>query len=334
MTIEKRSKNSWRIKEQHNGILYSVNYKSDKEPTKKLAKQLIADEISKGPVNNTDSFSFCANKYVNLKKNRLSESTKGEYLLKIKRFSEEFQNMPVDAIGQIEMQREIDLLTAKLAPKTVKDMYGFMNSVLSLYQSNYRKYSITLPQPKNKEPYIPSDDDIKAILKAAENTPFSIAIRLGCWGLRRSEICCITSADLDDDNTLHVNKALVQNKSTKEWYVKAPKTSKSERNIIIPEDLADDIRKAKKAYEGYPGSISNWLRRTQDELGLQHFSLHKERHYFCSTLFELGYDEATILKMGGWATDHVAKTVYRHSRIEKDKEKQKEIAKKLSEKLG
>lgn len=334
MTIEKRGKSTWRIKELYQGQLYSLNYKSDKSPSQKLAKQLIAELINDGPVLNPDSFEACCTKYVNLKNNRLSESTKGEYLLKIKRFSDDFQKMSVDSIKQLDIQKEIDLLSAKLSPKTVKDMYGFMNSVLSLYQSRYTRYSVTLPQANYKEPYIPTEDDIRKILKEAENTPFSIAIRLGCWGLRRSEICCITADDLDDDNTLHINKAYVQNKKTKEWCIKAPKTAKSKRNIIIPKDLADDIRKAGRAYDGYPGSISNWLRRTQDKLNMEHFSLHKERHFFCSSLFEMGYDEATILKMGGWSTDYVAKTVYRHSQIEKDKEKQKEIAKKMAEKLG
>jgi hypothetical protein len=33
----------------------------------------------------------------------------------------------------------------------------------------------------------------------------------------------------------------------------------------------------------------------------------------------LGVPEADILKMGGWETDHVMKSVYRHSMMEKAK---------------
>ena len=334
MTIEKRGKSSWRIKEMVDGVTYTITIKSEKKPDKKLINTLLAEKMkNNAPVNNK-SFAYCAEKYVNLKKNTLSESTKGEYMLKIKRFSEEFQNMHISSIGKVEIQQEIDNLASKLAPKTVYDMHGFINAVLSTYQPGFIKYSITLPQKKKKEPYIPTSKDIKIILKEAENSQFITAIRLSCWGLRRSEICCITSDDLDDDDTLHINKAYVQNKYTKKWFVKSTKTTESERDIIIPHDLAEDIRKSGKAYNGYPGSISNWIRRTQDKLGMEHFSLHKNRHYFCSALFEMGYDEATILKMGGWSSDYVAKTVYRHTQINKDKEKQKEITKKLLKKLG
>lgn len=334
MTIEKRGKSSWRIKEMVEGVTYSITIKSEKKPDKKLINTLLAEKMKNNAPVDSHAFKYYAEKYVELKKNTLSESTKGEYMLKIKRLSEDFQNMHISSIGKIEIQKEIDDLASRLAPKTVRDMNGFINAVLSTYQPGFIKYPITLPQKKKKEPYIPTNEDVKTILKEAENTQFIIAIRLSCWGLRRSEICCITSNDIDADDVIHINKAYVQNKYTKKWYVKSTKTTDSERDIVIPHDLAEDIRKAGKAYNGYPGSISNWMRHTQDKLGMEHFSLHKNRHYFCSALFELGYDEASILKMGGWSSDYVAKTVYRHSQISKDKEKQKEITKKLSEKLG
>ena len=39
----------------------------------------------------------------------------------------------------------------------------------------------------------------------------------------------------------------------------------------------------------------------------------------------LGVPEADILKMGGWETDHVMKSVYRHSMMEKAKREAAEM---------
>lgn len=60
------------------------------------------------------------------------------------------------------------------------------------------------------------------------------------------------------------------------------------------------------------------LEKVEDKLGIPRFPLHKLQHYFASQMSALGVPEADILKMGGWETDHVMKTVYRHSMMEKE----------------
>ena len=39
--------------------------------------------------------------------------------------------------------------------------------------------------------------------------------------------------------------------------------------------------------------------------------------------------EADIMRMGGWETDHVMKSVYRHSMMEKEETAKREAAEKL-----
>jgi len=46
----------------------------------------------------------------------------------------------------------------------------------------------------------------------------------------------------------------------------------------------------------------------------------------------LGVPEADILKMGGWETDHVMKSVYRHSMMEKEEKSKREAAEQKSRK--
>jgi integrase len=144
--------------------------------------------------------------------------------------------------------------------------------------------------------------------------------------MRRSEICAITVDDIEG-NVVHINKALVENEDN-EWIVKTTKTAESTRDIVIPMETADKIRQKGYAYKGHPNHLSKVYGRIEKELGIPHFSPHKLRHYFASRMSALGVPEADILKMGGWETDNVMKSVYRHSMI--DNEKQQEISAKLS----
>lgn len=326
MAIEKRG-DTYRVRKMVNGQMYRVNF--DHKPTKREIDHAISLMIGKTP---TDKTPFCeaAEKYVDSKSNVLSPASIGEYTLKIKRLSSGFRSLPIGEIHQHEIQCEINRMAKNLSVKTLKDMNAFIQAVLRQFQADYRRYPISLPLERKKAVYVPTDDDIKVMIEQAKGTPYELAIQLAAFGLRRSEICCITAEDIDG-NILHINKALVQNKATKKWYVKSTKTTESERDIILPPSLVEALKSAHRAYDGYPGSISNWLRRTQDKLGLPHFSLHKERHYFATSLADMGVAEADILKMGGWSTDHVMKKVYRHDRYSSEIERQKAISESLSQ---
>jgi integrase len=67
---------------------------------------------------------------------------------------------------------------------------------------------------------------------------------------------------------------------------------------------------------------------------MQHFSLHKLRHYFASRLSAEGVPDADIMALGGWSTDAVMKTVYRHAMSAKTKEGKEAIARLLSDTIS
>lgn len=189
------------------------------------------------------------------------------------------------------------------------------------------KISTTLPQKVKNEPYTPSQEDVKRILEAVRGTEYEVPITLACYGMRRSEICALRPEDIDGD-IVHINKAMVQDEK-KEWVIKTTKTVESTRSIIIPEELAGKIQAKGYVYKGHPGGITKHLEKVEDKLGIPRFPLHKLRHYFASQMSALGVPEADILKMGGWETDHVMKSVYRHSMMEKEENAKREAANKL-----
>ena len=292
-----------------NGTTYRITV--DHKPSNKEALQLIAKEMSaKGTVSSKMPLKRACEAYIESKSNVLSPSSIRGYNSLVKQISDRLSSTPIDIITRPMVQTEINNYSANHSPKTTANLSGFISSVLAYYGNEIGK--ITLPQKEKKSPYIPTEQEVHAILDAVKDTKYMIPIFLTGMGLRRSEVCALQREDLSDDNVLLINKALVQNEK-KEWVVKTTKTTNSIRTIIIPEYIANRIREQGYVYDGFPGQIYKRLTDTQKKLGIPHFSLHKMRHFFASYMHKLGYTDKQIQEMGGWKTDEVMKTVYQHA---------------------
>ncbi len=329
MKIEKRDSGSYRVRKMYKGQMYTVSF--DHKPTQKEAMLAMADELQKVQTKHESmDFQAAAEKYIDAKRNVLSPSTIRGYRTIIRQIPDSFMKKNIYDITAIDVQSEVNRLSKKCSPKSVSNHHGFISAVLGTFCPNL-KLTTTLPQKVKNEPYIPSDEDIKKILDYAKDTEYEIPIILACYGLRRSEICALTLEDLDSD-TVKVTKALVQNEN-KEWVLKTTKTTASTREIIIPMESADKIRERGYIYKGHPGEITKFLSATQKKLNIPHFSIHKLRHYFASKMSALNIPEADIMRMGGWETDHVMKSVYRHSMLDKQEQAKRDAAEKLRNSL-
>lgn len=325
MKIEKRGPDSYRVRKMYKGQMYTVTF--DYKPTKKEAMLAIADELQKVQTKHESmDFQAAAEKYIVSKQNVLSPSTTRFYKVTLNVLSKKFKSINIHDITVMDIQTEINRLVKGHSPKTVRNYHGFISAVLGAFRPEMKIYT-TLPQRVKIEPYIPSDEDVKSILEYAKDTEYEIPLILACYGLRRSEICALTPEDLEG-NVLHINKAKVFAGEGK-WVEKGTKTTSSTRDIFIPAKVAELIKEKGYIFHGHPNSISDYLVRIEDRLGIPRFTMHKLRHYFASKMSALNIPEADIIKMGGWETDHVMKSVYRHSMMERDEKAKKEAAEKL-----
>ena len=325
MKIEKLPSGSYRVRKTHNKKTYTLIF--DKKPTQSEVTKTLSDMISKNTVTDNTTFRACAEKYVNDKRNVLSPASIRDYSTMCKRLSQWFVDMKIGNIEQRHINQLVNELAANRKPKTVSNMHGFVSAVLGVFRPDLN-ISTHLPQKVKNEPYIPTDVDVRRMLERVKGTEFEIPFILGCYGMRRSEICALQVEDIEGD-IVHINKGLVETENN-EWVVKpTPKTTESTRDIVIPISVAEKIRERGYVYKGFPGSISNHMARLEKELGIPHFSLHKLRHYFASKLSSMKVPEADILKLGGWETDHVMKRVYRHSMLEKETGKKRDISSKF-----
>lgn len=309
MNITKLPSGSYRIRQTVEGRTYSVTvpYK----PSKKEADALIREKrTGAGKVRKT--LKECAREYIDGKAHTLSPATIRGYESILKALPDKLLSSEIGTISAWDIQVYVDKLTAEgKSPKTVKNYHGFLASVFSAFCPE-TIIRTQLPQKIENEAYMPSDDDVRAILDMAKGTDYEIPLRLACYGLRRSEICALTLADLDGCQ-LTINKALVADKDMN-WVIKTTKTTSSTRIITIDEGLAELIRKTGKIFDGYPNRIYWNLQKYQDALGIPHFPLHYLRHYYATTMHALGVPDADIMATGGWKTDHVMKRVYRHEK--------------------
>ena len=322
MKVEKLPSGSYRIQKMIDGKRHSLTY--DHEPTKKEIERDIAKLLDKVSVDRGLTFLKACKSYTDMKKNVLSPSTLRDYISFQTRISDRFLKLRVDDITQADIQLEINEQARSKSPKTVRNIHGFISAVIRVYRPDMIIHT-TLPQKVKYEPKMPAKEDIIAILDMVKGSKYEIPFRLGCLGLRRSEICALTKKDLDG-NTLRINKACVIDENNT-LVVKTTKTVDSTREIYIPDDLAELIRQTEeKVFPGYPSSILSKLHKCQDALGLVHFRLHDLRHFYASYAHSMGMSDADIMASGGWKTDGVMKAVYRHSMKKSKEEMQKRIA--------
>lgn len=310
MTIDRLPSGSYRIREMRNGKVYKITL--DHKPTKTEARDLIQSKVTS--FSNSTLFYDAADNYIKSKQNILSPATIRGYRTILNNLT--IKDVPIDKITTPVLQSLVNDLALTLSPKTIKNVNGFIVSVLKYYGADVQ--SPRLPQRIKKEIYIPSEDDVKRILNDVKGTKYEVPFTLATLGLRRSEICALTKDDLKG-NILTIDKALVEDEN-KNWIVKTTKTTDSTRTIIVPDYLADLIRE-KGIYDSSPHSLYSKLKCVQDRLGIQRFAFHKLRHFFASYMHNLGYSDKQIQEFGGWKTSDVLRNVYQHA-MEMDKTKQ------------
>jgi integrase len=240
-----------------------------------------------------------------------------------------FRKKNIFDIEQFHVQKMINEYSENHSPKSTRNLHGLVASVLKLARPEI-VLRTTLPENKPQDVYIPTDEEVKAILKEVKGTKYEVPLYLAVFGMRRSEICALAIDDLDG-NMLSINKAKVQGPG-EEWIIKeTPKTAESNRKVYITDYVRDLILKQGYIYNGHPEHIKTKLENTEKALGIHHFSLHKMRHYFASMTHEMGLSDADIMAMGGWKTDNIMKTVYRHAIASSVSEGQRMYAEKIGQ---
>lgn len=296
-------------------------YKSFTAPTKKEAEYKAAQYIiekEKSTRKNDNVFQDELEKYIVAKEAVLSPSTIRGYRNIQKMLMENYKGfciMRISAISQEDVQDVISDLSKTKSPKTVRNYHGLISSVIG----PNLVLNTTMPQKVRPDLYIPSDSEIQALVSAVRNTELEIPVLLGAFCMmRRGEICGLSMEDIKG-TTIHVHHSLVLG-TDKEWHLKAPKTETSDRYIDAPDFVIDRIHETGHITKLNPHSITIMFQRVLDRNHINRFRFHDLRHYSASIRHALGIPDAYIMADGGWRSDAVLKSVYRHAMDERKRE--------------
>jgi len=320
---------------------YKLNYydaegkrrcKTFSAPTRRMAKDLAEewkdDHLNGNNVSLTVLEAF--NAYIDLKAPVLSPSTVRSYkgIVRSRVENNQIGSKPVKDLTLVDVQRWINEEVMKdLSPKTVKDHYSLLRSVIEMQSKHLDFSAVALPQQKKFSGHTPTDTEIKTLInyaKGLDSKDLYYGILLSAFGpLRRSEACAITDEDING-NMITINKAVVKNQDNG-WTIKTTKTVESTRVIDYPAFVIKEISGIKgNIIKCNPDALGNRFKRAVVEAGLPHFRFHDLRHYGASIMHSLNVPDIYIMKRGGWATDAVLRRVYINS-ISDEQKKQNKI---------
>lgn len=257
--------------------------------------------------------------YIQSRESILSPRTIMDYK-RIRRTSlQSLMNIRLSRITQEDIQIAINLESVNHSPKTVRNSHGLLSAVLKQYRPDFA-LNTSLPKKQRVELYIPTDEEVKRLIRASEGTEMELPILLAAFGpMRRGEICALDSTDISG-NIVHVSKNMVRTEDNT-WIIKTPKSYAGDRYIDFPDFVAEKWRgKTGRIVNLTPNNITDRFRSCLHRAGLPHFRFHDLRHYSASIQHALGIPDSYIMQRGGWGNDGTLKAVYRHALADKTKE--------------
>lgn len=163
----------------------------------------------------------------------------------------------------------------------------------------------------------------KSIQKSAIKLAFDI---LFYSGIREGELLALTPADILPDKRISINKNYAKVNGQELFLI--PKTSKSKRDVAIPDFLYNDIQEyISKLYGIKPNdrifyftkyALGKEMKRGARKTGLPEIRVHDLRHSHASMLIDMGFDILEISKRLGHESVKTTLDTYSHLYPEKD----------------
>lgn len=238
----------------------------------------------------------------------------------------------VAALTEQAVQVAISADAERLSPKSVRNEGGLLLAALEAVRPDLR-LDIRYPQPKPSDIQIPTEDEVDAMIRAAEGTPMHLPVLLAArCGLRRSEIAALLWSDIDTDaGVLRVRRAEVLGDDGT-VHTKPPKSVTSARTILMPDEVADALIAARVtsvsdrvAPVRVPQDITNGFDDILRAAGVRHYRFHDLRHYLVSVMLAANVPKKYIADYVGHSTEDMIDRVYGHIMSAKKAEVQEAV---------
>ena len=302
---------TWFIYLRIAGEQISVTGDTEKECVRKA--EMIKAEYRNGKREKKQSMTLsdAIDHYIESRDAVLSPSTiRGYRIIQRTRFQSAMKK-PISGTG---WQQLVNAEAKLCAPKTVKNAYRFICSVLK--ENGIEQENVKLPAAAPKEREFLQPEEIPVFLEAIKDTPVEICALLALHSLRRSEIFALEKKDVDlKRGIIHVRGAVVPDENCKYIKKESNKTEKSTRDIpiMIPR-LAEAILSAPDGLlvKEHPDIPRRQIKRVCVACGFAPVTLHGLRHSFASLAYHLGMSELETMRIGGWSDYQTMRNIYTH----------------------
>ena len=314
-TAKKLPSGSWRVRVYSHKENGKEVFKSFTASTKKEA-ELMALEWKNGKRHTTSlKVSEAIAGYIKAKTPVLSPSTVRGYNGMAERYFSYINDEKLDALTTEKLQLFVSNLAERVSPKTVRNVHGFLMSVIGFYLPD-RAFKVTLPQMYKAITSAPSDGEISALYEGGNDT-LKICIALSAFGsLRRGEISALKYGDIRP-GAVYIHADFVKD-TDGVWIYKPPKKPDSVRLAPLPQAVIDMLG------QGDPDDfIIKWKPDTITKRFIEHrnnyntsIRFHDLRHYYASIGAVLGIPSNYLESFGGWAQGgKTMKEVYQNNII-------------------
>jgi integrase len=255
-------------------------------------------------------------KYIESKINILSPATIRDYNFILNRRFTELMPLPLESITNELIQVSINNYARSLSPSTIKVLYGHLSAVLNAYAPDL-KLSVTLPQIIKTDKHFLTENDVKSIMNAAENTPLYVPILLAAFGsLRRGEVAALRPSDVAE-NGINVRYTIVKNTDGQNVR-KSPKTIHSVRFVPLPPWIMENVKTW--SFDADIDKMDYEFKKITKQLNLQGVTFHSLRHFFAAECHALGIPDKYIMAIGGWSSVLTLQRIYQYAMPDKQTE--------------
>lgn len=261
--------------------------------------------------------------YIETRTNVLEPTTVRTYRQLAQYCFQDIVNKKLSNLKPIDIQKSINLESTRVSPKYIKNAYGFLKSVLKMFEININLNGIIIPKIIKKEKELPSFEKVFSIVKG---TYSELPVLLASWlSLRIGEVIGLQYQDIDEVNMkIKIRRTIIQTENGFEVRDHC-KTEKSVRTIQLPQYLLNLIKSQPHTSEtdfivtATRKAVYSRFKRLVEKQGID-MTFHDLRHLNASVMLMLGIPDKYAMERGGWSTDGVLKSVYQQTF---DSEKQK-----------
>lgn len=261
------------------------------------------------------TLSDAIDRFIEARENTWSPLTVRGYRIIQKNRFKSTMNRRIDKIDPKEWQSIINAEAKECAPKTLKNAWGFIRTVIHEETGEFPPEVRIPAQVHANKPFL-LPEQITVFVEVVKETQYAIPCYLALHSLRASEIEGLRWENIPlNPDFITVSGAVVLNEHNKKVEKKQNKSRASARNvpIMIPELKEALERERKLSGKVMPysqNSLRYGIKKICETNGLPNVGIHGLRRSFASLAYHLNIPERITMEIGGWDDPQTMHKIY------------------------